>query len=405
LRYDGSILDQQGYDPRTHLYLESEIVLPLLSKSPTRDDAERAVHLLEDLLSEFPFVNNASKSVALSAIISAVARNMFDVVPAHGARAPTAGTGKSYLFDVAAAILLGERCPVISLSSDSEGETEKRIVGMALSGHQIIHLDNVNGTLGGDALCQLIERPTCELRPLGQSALARVDNRAIIFFNGNNCHVRGDMTRRVLLAELDARMEKPAEREFTGNPVAKVMADRGKYIAACMTILRAYIAAGRPKQSFPPMNSFGEWSGTVRSALVWLGRADPCETIAKARDEDPELQKIAAFIAAAKPHADGAQKAIPVNKLIELSNKTKGDGYGDWVQTNPELHTFMQEFVDRGNKPNPQRLGRWLGRFKGRVVGDDSDGEYVQMRIASTYNSKRKSDDWYIETLSSVGGA
>ena len=338
LRHDGSILDAQGYDPQTHLYLASTVKLPPLAARPSRDEAEWALRLLEGLLAQFPFVNKESKSVALSAMLSAVARNMFPVVPAHGARAPTPGTGKSFLFDVVAAIALGEPCPVIAASAENEGETEKRVIGMALSGQSIIHLDNVNGVLGGDALCQLIERPICNLRPLGQSRPERFDNRAIIFFNGNNCHVRGDMTRRVLLAELDACMEKPAEREFTGNPVAKVMADRGKYIAACMTILRAYIAAGRPKQVFPPMNSFGEWSDIVRSALVWQGRADPCKTIAKARDEDPELQKLASFIAAAKPHADGPGKAISVGRFIELGNRTESDGYSG---SEPGFRTSM----------------------------------------------------------------
>ena len=292
LRYDGSILDQPGYDEQTHLFLESGIVLPPIPENPTKAEAERALKLLEGLLAEFPFVDLASRSVALSAMLSAVARSMFDVVPAHGARAPTAGTGKSYLFDIVAAISLGESCPVISVSPDAN-ETEKRIIGAALYGQSLIPLDNVNGTLGGDALCQLIERPVCNLRPLGRSEQVRIENRAIVFFNGNNCRVTGDMTRRVIIAELDAKVEKPAERAFSGDPVAKVKADRSKYIAACMIILRAYIAAGRPvpPKLGAPMNSFGEWSNTVRSALVWLGRADPCDTIATAREEDPELAK------------------------------------------------------------------------------------------------------------------
>ena len=56
-----------------------------------------------------------------------------------------------------------------------------------------------------------------------------------------------------------------------------VMADRGKYIAACLTICRAYIAAGRPDK-LPKLASFGGWSDTVRSALVWLGEADPVKS-------------------------------------------------------------------------------------------------------------------------------
>lgn len=393
LRHDGSILSQPGYDSRTHLYLQSSVALPAIPEHPTRAQAEEALTLLTDLMTEIPFVNESSKSVALSMMLSTVARTMFEVAPAHGARAPTAGTGKSYCADIVSAIVLGERCPVISVSEDNDGETEKRIIAKAMNGDQIINLDNVNGTLGGDTLCQLTERPTCDLRPLGSSKIVRVENRSIVFFNGNNVRVKGDMTRRVLIAELDRKMEKPAEYEFKNNPVKTVLADRGKYIAACMTILRAYQAAGAPKQSFPPMNSYGEWSACVRSALVWLGCADPCLTVQKARDEDPELQKIAAFCSAAKQHIGRQEFAIPSREIMKIGTKTNGSmGFGDAEPLHPELNEFLQEFIDRG-KPNLHRLGNWLAKFQGRIV----DG----LRISPLWDSHKKVNRWFIEE---VGG-
>ena len=394
LRHDGSILSQPGYDARTHLYLQSSVVLPPIPERPTRAQAEEALTLLTDLMTEIPFVNESSKSVALSMMLSTVARTMFEVAPAHGARAPTAGTGKSYCADIVSAIVLGERCPVIAVSEDNDGETEKRIIAKAMNGDQIINLDNVNGTLGGDTLCQLTERPTCDLRPLGQSKIVRVENRSMVFFNGNNVRVKGDMTRRVLIAELDRKMEKPAEYEFKNNPVKTVLADRGKYIAACMTILRAYSSAGSPKQDFPPMNSYGEWSACVRSSLVWLGCADPCLTVQKARDEDPELQKIAAFCSAAKDHIGREEFAVPCRDIMKLGTKTlSGMSFGDADPAHPALNEFMQEFIDRG-KPNPQKLGIWLTKFKGRIV----DG----LRISSIWDAKAKGNRWFIED---VGGS
>ena len=400
LRPNGSVLNKQGYDPHTHLYLMSNVIMPPIPEKPTRADAMRALTLLKGLLVDFPFVNEASESVSLSAMISAVARNMCDVVPAHGARAPTPGTGKSYLFDIVAMILLGEKCPVISVSSDSNGETEKRIVASAMSGQQIINLDNVNGTLEGDALCQLIERPICNLRVLGFSELRRIENHAIIFFNGNNCKVVGDMTRRSILAELDARMEKPAEREFKRDPVAEVKEDRGAYIAACMTILRAYITAGKPDQNLLPMNSFGQWSAIVRSALVWLGCADPCKTIVTARDEDPVLQGIAAFIAAAKPYIPNESAALSAGDLMKLGLEANRTFEGDIIPKHPDLYAFIQGFIGRNGKPDPAGFGRWLAKYKGRPIGDeDENGKYVPMCISSKQNKKRKLDEWYVEVV------
>ncbi len=51
--------------------------------------------------------------------------------------------------------------------------------------------------------------------------------------------------------------------------------------------LRAYFAAGRPNGA-PRLASFEGWSDTVRSALIWLGKADPVASMELARAEDPE---------------------------------------------------------------------------------------------------------------------
>ena len=75
----------------------------------------------------------------------------------HVACAPAAGTGKSFLFDIAAAIAIGHPCPVMAAGRNEE-ETEKRLGAALMAGQPIISIDNVTGELGGDALCQVIER-------------------------------------------------------------------------------------------------------------------------------------------------------------------------------------------------------------------------------------------------------
>src|SRR5262249_53352863 len=115
--------------------------------------------------------------------------------------------------------------------------------------------------------------------------------------NGNNLVVGADVVRRTIQCALDAQMESPEARQFASDPVAMVMADRGKYIAACLTIARAYIVAGRP-DLLTRHASYGGWSDTVRSALVWLNWPDPVDTIANVRAEDPIRQQRASIFAA-----------------------------------------------------------------------------------------------------------
>ena len=166
MRPDGSLLVKQGYDPATRLILIEPPAMPPIPDQPTRDDALRALALLEELVCELPFEDEASKSVALSGLITPVVRGAMTVVPMHVSSAPTAGTGKSFLWDLVAAISIGQRrIPVIA--AGNEEETEKRLAGVLLTGQPLISIDNVNGELKGDFLCQAVEQQYLDLRPLG----------------------------------------------------------------------------------------------------------------------------------------------------------------------------------------------------------------------------------------------
>jgi hypothetical protein len=53
-------------------------------------------------------------------------------------------------------------------------------------------------------------------------------------------------------------------------------------------VLRAYHVAGRPNKP-PALGGFNRWSDLVRGALMWLGEADPVETMHEVRAKDPKL--------------------------------------------------------------------------------------------------------------------
>ncbi|HKD37453.1 MAG TPA: hypothetical protein VKB78_11655, partial [Pirellulales bacterium] len=168
LRRDGSLLDSEGYDPQTGLYLTSTVALPRLPPKPTREDAEQALKLLCELLDEFPFDSPESKAVALSMQITPVCRAAMTVAPCHLTTAPIAGTGKSYLASTAAMIATGEQLPVEAMAAKYE-ETEKRLVGSLLAGFPIIGIDNSSHEIQGDLFCQIAEQPMLRVRSLGKS--------------------------------------------------------------------------------------------------------------------------------------------------------------------------------------------------------------------------------------------
>src|SRR5262249_50346659 len=127
----------------------SEIELPPIPPSPTREDALTALQLLGGLLDGFPFVTNADRSVGLSSLMSPVLRGaLYPAVPLHVITAPLPGTGKSYLVDIANVLATGDRAAVLAVAPDP-AETEKRLVAAALAGSPIIALDNCSKLIVG----------------------------------------------------------------------------------------------------------------------------------------------------------------------------------------------------------------------------------------------------------------
>jgi hypothetical protein len=388
MRPDGSLLTEPGYDEATRLLLIAPPEIPVIPDKPTKKDALAKLKLLKELLVEFPFVDTVDLSVALSAMITPVVRGAFPVAPMHSANAPVAGSGKSYLWDLVAAIVLGQIMPVMAIGR-SEEETEKRLGASIITGQPLISIDNVNGELKGDALCQLIERPVVDIRILGKTEKIRVEARGTSFFcTGNNLVIYGDLCRRVLTCSLDPRDERPELRQFKGNPVAKILTDRGTYIAAALTICRAYFVAGRPNKA-PSLASFESWSDLVRSALMWLGEADPVQTIEAARRDDPELELLRSVLQAwSKVIGIGTLKCKKLQDVVAMS-ETKENSMSlepKWPELTGAMEMIALHFPHLRSL-DAAHLGLWAQRNKNRFV----DG----LRLVNKPNARGSL--WWVE--------
>ena len=283
---------------------------------PNREAAEAALMLLTDLVSEFSFTQLLDRAVALSGLLTTLVRGLVPTAPMFLIRAHAPGTGKSYLVDVISAIATGRVCPVITASPSRE-ETEKRLGAVLLSGAAMISIDNCMRDLGGELLCQLAERSLVKIRVLGRSEMPECECHTTVFATGNNVLLKGDMVRRGLTCNLDVLDERPELREFQRDPLRQVLNDRGAYVAAALTIMRAYLAAGAP-QVCGALGSYPEWSRMVRSPLIWLGELDPVESMGSARDEDPELNDIRELFELWPDYLDLDQK-YTTGRIIEVA--------------------------------------------------------------------------------------
>jgi putative DNA primase/helicase len=366
MRPDGSMLTEAGFDSSTQLLLVDPPAMPAVSTNPSKTCALAALAKIEDLLVEFPFVDEVSKAVALSALLTPIVRGAFPVAPMHAFDAVMAGSGKSYLADVVASIAIGQLMPVMAAGRSDE-ELEKRLGAALMAGQPLISIDNVTNDLGGDALCIAIERGSVRMRILGRSEQARIEARGTTFFaTGNNIVVIGDTCRRVVTARLDPRVERPELREFKNNPVAKVMDDRGAYVAAALTICRAYLAAGRP-QPAKRLASFEGWSDVVRSALIWLGKADPVASMESAAQLDPERIELRTMMDAWREAVgEGMSRRASLAEVVKLADSRI---IGENELEFPALFSALQTAAGKKQKADARALGPWFRKNQDRVLG------------------------------------
>src|SRR5262245_25502757 len=187
----------------------------------------------------------------------------------------------------------------------------------------MVSLDNISFDLESDLLCQILTQPIVKTRILGQSVVPECEWRGTIFATGNNVRVVGDLVRRALSCNLDAKVERPELREFAFDPIARVHADRGAYIAAAITIARAYRAAGRAATNVRPLAGYAAWSAIVREPLLWLGEHDPVASMDTARAADPERAAAYELVTRWQQRV-GVGKPTSVRGMIEIANERKG---------------------------------------------------------------------------------
>ena len=381
LRFDGSLLDRPGYDPSTALLFDpANTRYPPIPDHPTREQAEAALKVYIDLLSEFPFVEEIDRAVALSASLTALVRRSLPSAPFHVITAPDFGYGKTLLADAAASISTGNICPVSS-QGDSPEELGKHLAAALIDGADLICIDNVSHPLGGDLLCQMLTQPTVRLRPLGVSTTMEVSTAITMLATGTNLTVKDDLVRRTLRCRLAGNLERPELRQFKKRPLEEIAANRGAYVAAALTIMRGYIAAGRPARH-PTIGSFESWCSMVRDPLCWLGLPDVADSIAKTRASDSKLNGLGALLEQWNS-AIGAT-SITAKALVAKACEQEPDGRGGPDRfTYPELRDALLTALGDKAAISSIALGYWLRSNAGRIVDGlrivpDGEGQRVQ---------------------------
>jgi len=363
----GELISTPGYDAADKVYLATYGIGDAAPKGASQEDAVAAFKRLfadDGLFGDFPFDTDADRSHAAALLFTQFLRPYInDTAPMFLVEAPTAGTGKSKLarnlIRIATPSPRAWEAPTSRKSDEAEAEWTK-VLGAALKdAPPVLFLDNLRGVLASTALESLLT----SIDPWS-TRLLKTSTEITVFpkylttvATSNNAEANRDMVRRSVSIRLDSGWERPEDRtEFR-------IADLDSYIdlhrvdimSDVLTVLAAWIAAGRPEQTIVTKGSFERWARIVGGVLAFcrcngfLGNEKE-----RAVNMDPLTAKWNYFV------------SLWATELIDEQKKPKEALSKDLIVL-AEKAELISDAYDRGASKS---FGNQLQKMRDRVFGD-----------------------------------
>lgn len=275
VRPDGSVIYQPGHDSVTGLFYTGNVGMALtVPDRPTQDEAvTAAAYIVTEVFGDFPFREQASRANTLAALLTTLTLPLIGGnIPLGLFDKPQAGTGASLLTEIIAELVTGEKANM-QTAPDNDEEWRKAITAVLMQGPQIVVIDNVTAALKSSKLSQMLTARTWSDRLLGQTKMLNLPQTAAWFATGNNIQLGGDIARRSYWIRLDAASARPWLRDgFRHHDIlAWVEEHRSELLSMLLTMVRAWIVAGKPKGTAPKIGSFVKWSQVIGGILTYAG--------------------------------------------------------------------------------------------------------------------------------------
>ncbi len=357
---DGMLINKSGYENSTQrfgVFDSRQFVI----HEPKLESAKEALSLLEELLTEFHFVSGNDKAAALSAILTAVVRPTLPYAPAFHVRAPTMGSGKTYLCELIGAFAGPAGNAKVSYPTTSE-EATKVMLALLLTNPAVIEFDDMDTDwVPHGTIKRMLTAEQITDRILGVSKTATVSTRTLFLGSGNNVGPIRDLLRRVLTIHIDPRCATPGTMSYQGSPVENVRKSRGKYVSAALTIIQAWRKVGMPKTKVDNIVTYGgAWSDFCRHPLIWLGLPDPASSLIEQIRHDPDSEVLENFMAEWY-QAFGSTPTTTRKVLDKASQGFPASSLNDALMELP--------VVEKGHI-NASRFGWLIIRNTNRIIGN-----------------------------------
>ena len=183
LRPDGSILRTPGYDPTTKLIYRPfpGLEIPSIPDAPTESDVAEACAVIEDVLVDFPIVDQASRANAWAALITSLTRSAISGrIPLALILSPAPGSGKGLLVDTFVISATGHTSVKSAIPKD-EDEWRKSLTSLLKKGSTHIVFDNAVTRLDSAQLCRALTSEIYGDRLLGTNQTGEYPQQAVWF--------------------------------------------------------------------------------------------------------------------------------------------------------------------------------------------------------------------------------
>jgi len=355
----GDLLTDPGYHPSARVYYDPPpgLTLPTISARPTPAEVAKARSLImDDLIGDFPFVGAAERAHAVALLLLPFVRDMIPGnTPLHLIDAPSPGSGKGLLASVLLAPALGASVQLMSPANDDD-EWRKRITSALAGAPGAIQIDNIARVFASPDLAAALTTLEWSDRLLGQSRIVRYPVRCVWVATGNNMTLSTEIARRSVRIRLNPQQDQPWERQGSAfrhpDLHAWAMRSRGALVGAALTLVNAWLAAGRPAGK-KTIGSYEEWSRLMGGILTVAGIPDflaNTHEFYEAADTEAAVQRrlVAAWWAAFEEAEVGTAELFPVAETVEGLS-------------------FGRSTSERGQRT---ALGSYVAKMKDRVYGD-----------------------------------
>lgn len=350
LRRDGTVLDAEGYDePTRRLYLPPAGMGALrVPMAPTEVELATALNLIMAMIQDFPFNTDHDRANYLAMLLTPLLRELIPPPYKMGLiNAHQRGSGKSLLAWILrtlhGGVLRGD-------VPESGAEFRKQITSVLLTTTApVVQFDNVR-KVSASQLDALLTSEDWTDRVLGSSVDVWARNDRLWIATGNNILLGGDLVRRVLWASIDPQDPRPEERTNFVIPDLKnwVAARRGELLAALLTLVRAWVVAGRPTGERVGEDDYSRWIEACRGILQVAGVEGVVghrETVRQTESEEDD--EWADFLSALYAHF----------------------GEREWTAKEASAAWLQDAAPERMDADNARVIGVWLRNHQGRWAG------------------------------------